>query len=302
MAEIFDNSEEEKEPHIIRAETLNPKSYLEYGFKDSKNKNNYHHSDVRNETESIKESQKDLTLVSNLERKALTYFSTENFDWINEATYENKKLPNVKGSKANFGEGEIETIITSVKEGEQFAENPYVTPKTERTYQAFTETVNTLDSALEKAPRRKTRLLYKGVNAGSGMGKSLTVQQWLTKEAKLGNTITFKGYQSTSESYETASETYARDNQSVIFEIRTPEGLNISSISSYPEEQEVLLPRNGRYIVVGRRDYVPRSRGRKTTIVQLVAVNEKNEVLNGRNHTPVQATEVKKKKWFSSSV
>jgi hypothetical protein len=122
----------------------------------------------------------------------------------------------------------------------------------------------------------------------------MLAEEWAKKGTLVGDHLTFDGYQSASSSYSVASDTYASDRGSVIFALSTPEGVNISSISSYPEEQEVVLPRKSSYRVVGKYEE-ERKPGNIVTIVQLVAVNSRKEVLNERDRE-----EGKKKSWLAS--
>jgi hypothetical protein len=70
----------------------------------------------------------------------------------------------------------------------------------------------------------------------------------------------------------------------ILFEVLTPEGVNVTSVSEYKSECEVLLPRNQTYVVVGHKTiidkYYPEDNKK---VVQLVAINSKGEVLDGTN-------------------
>jgi hypothetical protein len=75
------------------------------------------------------------------------------------------------------------------------------------------------------------------------------------------------------------------DSSGMLFEILTPEGVNVTSVSEYRSEREVLLPRNQTYVVVGHKEIVndedyPEYNQK---VVQLVAINSKGEVLDGTN-------------------
>lgn len=224
---------------------------------------------ILSEKESIEESKRDLFLASEKEKAAVVYFSTENYFWVNEALYEGKKLPSVKGSKADFRDGSIPTMVESVKAGEK-SSDVTLTPESERTQEFLKEAVNTLDSVMMKSPKDKERIVYKGMRFGNDGIENARV--WVDKNMVVGGEVTFDGYQSTSLSYDVANNTYADNDDAVIFEIKTSEGVNISSLSSYPEEQEVLLPRNSTYKVVGKT-VVNRAEGGRGLLVQLVAVS-----------------------------
>ena len=298
---------EKQPPTTIAGTQWDDQSYLKYGFTPINKTKPFFQEAALTEEESIQESKRDLFLASESEKKALVYFSTDNYDWVNGALYSKESLPSVKGSRANFGDGTVDTQITSVASGEQFAEDQYITPESERTQEALKEVVNTLDTALDKAPRTKTRLLYRGVQP-NGQIDGKPAWLWAKQNAPVGKVLKFDGYLSTTSEYETANKTYASDKESVIFEIRTPEGLNISSISSYSDEQEVLLPRGEQYAVVGnhyvrRRKDTPKGSLKGTRIIQLVAINDKGEVLDGTNHklrVPQAVATQQKKRWISS--
>lgn len=73
----------------------------------------------------------------------------------------------------------------------------------------------------------------------------------------------------------------------VIFEIGTPEGLNVQSMSEFTHDQEVILPRGAKYVVVGQYDaefaYIGMNAPpKKVPVVQLIAVND--ELLDGTNY------------------
>lgn len=221
------------------------------------------------EKESIEESKRELFLTSDKEKSAVVYFSTENYFWVNEALYEGKQLPSVKGSKADFRNGAIPTEVEAFKVGQKASEST-LTPESERTREFLKEAVNTLDSVMMKSPKDKERIVYKGMRFGNDGIENASV--WADKKMVVGSEVTFDGYQSTSLSYDVANETYADNEDAVIFEIKTSEGVNISSLSSYSEEQEVLLPRNSTYKVVGKT-VVNRASGGRGLLVQLVAVS-----------------------------
>src|SRR5699024_4041978 len=67
-------------------------------------------------------------------------------------------------------------------------------------------------------------------------------------------------------------------NHGLVYEILTPEGINITDKSHYTTEHEVVLPRDSKYIVAG----VQKSQN-GGACVQLVAVNNNGEVLAGTN-------------------
>lgn len=107
------------------------------------------------------------------------------------------------------------------------------------------------------------------------------VDNWINNHGRLGQTVSFSSYTSTSTCISVASR---MSNEGILFEILTPEGVNITSVSEYTSEREVLLPRNQTYAVVGHKtivdEYYPEC---NVQVVQLVAINSKGEVLDGTN-------------------
>lgn len=141
-----------------------------------------------------------------------------------------------------------------------------------------------LDSALEQGPKMQ-RVVYRGMSDDRFYETGGTAHDWLKKNIALGQEIVFDGYQSTTYSYRTAKNTYAEDN-GVVFEIMTPDGLNITAVSEFEEEQEVLLPRKSRYMVVGVHEGVKADiHGSDSVInvVQLIAINDTGEIVNADN-------------------
>jgi len=111
------------------------------------------------------------------------------------------------------------------------------------------------------------------------------VDNWLADHGQLGQTISFSSYTSTSSCISVARNMSGNDSSGMLFEILTPEGVNVTSVSEYRSEREVLLPRNQTYVVVGHKEIVndedyPEYNQK---VVQLVAINSKGEVLDGTN-------------------
>lgn len=145
-------------------------------------------------------------------------------------------------------------------------------------YEKMKEDVKNLDAAIEKGPKSQ-KIVYRGIRGGSSTFQGKGRSAWVAENLVIGKEIVFDGYQQTSIDPATAQK-FAQDEGGVIYEILTPEGLNTSGMSSYTEEYEVILPRDSRYVVVGKQYQT--SPGGPVT-VQLVAINSKGEILDGTN-------------------
>ena len=149
---------------------------------------------------------------------------------------------------------------------------------------AVLQVTKNIDSAMKKTPK-KQRVVYRGiVNESHIIQSSGDVDGWIKEYGQLGQTLTFNSYTSTTASVDRARSISGKDSSGMIFEILTPEGINVTSISEYRDEQEILLPRNQTYVVVGHKtiidEYGPEFNQK---VVQLVAINSKGEVLDGTN-------------------
>lgn len=149
---------------------------------------------------------------------------------------------------------------------------------------AVLQVTKNIDSAMKKTPK-KQRVVYRGiVNESHIIQSSGDVDKWIKEHGQLGQTLTFGSYTSTTASVDRARSISGKDSSGMIFEILTPEGINVTSISEYKDEKEILLPRNQTYVVVGHKtiidEYGPEFIQK---VVQLVAINSKGEVLDGTN-------------------
>lgn len=140
----------------------------------------------------------------------------------------------------------------------------------------FETQVKGLDSAMEKAPKVQ-KVVYRGVRRNSELFGNSSIREWTNENMKPGTEVVFDGYQSSTTSTHVA-EHYQQGSSGLVYEIMTPEGLNVTSESVYTQEIEVILPRSSRYMVVGMQQSPA---GGAT--VQLVAINSKGEVLDGTN-------------------
>lgn len=159
------------------------------------------------------------------------------------------------------------------------------------------KTKQLLDSGLAKTPG-VNRIVYRGLKAKPKNGTNffgvnsdddyktaeLKVKEYVEKNYKIGETVEYSGYQSTSLDPSHAVKWAERDG--VVFEIINPAGVNITSISQTPEEMEVLMPRNTKYMVIGvqkTQDFPFSYKSKPSHIIQLIAVDENNEILTNEN-------------------
>lgn len=128
-------------------------------------------------------------------------------------------------------------------------------------------------------------MVYRGksVNAESVGGN---LQRWVKQNYAKGREVNMKSYHSATTSKQVAYNQFAggRTEDGVVFEMLTPEGINITARSKSPEEQEVLLPRDATYRVVSTEE-VKDPNGVTTYFVRMVATNKGGMVLDGGNYT-----------------
>lgn len=240
-----DPDEEKYKEGYLAEESIH--GYVRYDLLDSEShkafgfdgKDIYNHNSMY-KTSSLREwSQEELSKLDSEEVKSLQFFTSNEYEWFNDVLYENNKLINSKSAK-------------------------------------FHHNVKHLDSAMAKAPK-KQRILYRGVRKYSDMFKGQSIHEWVDNNMKIGEGVSFKGYQSSSPDRNSALS-YSHHNHGLVYEILTPEGINITDKSHYTTEHEVVLPRDSKYIVAG----VQKSQN-GGACVQLVAVNNNGEVLDGTN-------------------
>lgn len=130
--------------------------------------------------------------------------------------------------------------------------------------------VNLIDEALNR--KTEQRILYIGVSIDNA-------EKYSINNLQLGETLDFKGYQSASTNPIIAGNFTNMDKHGILFEIITPQGVNITSISSVSHESEVLLPRNSQYIVVGKQERMYSDVFGSFDKVQLIAVDDDGEIL-----------------------
>lgn len=236
--------------------------------------------DYTNFTNYLELSRKELTDMDKDDKAALRYFTSDNYKWLNKSlfnkeTVKNKKKADYDGYKSfnDFRDATDYNIdhqnIDSIK-----------------------KITKALDKALSKGPK-KQRVVYRGVNSYAPMYEGKEAADWVSENYEVGKEVVFDGYQSSSANVGPALNFSSHNG--IIYEILTPEGANVSSVSEYDTESEVTLPRGQRYTVssIHKKDidtgYMTYN---NVSIVRLVAVNSKGEVLDGTNSDePTEITE-----------
>lgn len=252
---------------------LNENSWKKFGFKGH-NFNRFHDLSDNETLKNRLDSQKVLSSLTEEEKESITFFSSSAFRDFNRVMYKRKPVDKSK-------EDEYKSIM------------------------------NDLDNAIEKAPR-VDKIVYRGLSGTASMFEedfvnmenlfsdiddldddeldsffnNDKVDEYVRDNLNLGSEIEFSGYQSTSFSPSVASD-YATGG--ILFEIKTPQGLNISSISNFSSEEEVLLPRSSRYKVVGvQKDEYQASNAKY--IVQLIAINDEGRIMKPTDNSLVRTS------------
>ena len=266
---------------VINYNNITPESYKEFGFEDPSD--SFQNQKSFTVQEMMDLSELELEGLNPHEKQGLRYFTSSGYRWMNEALYS----------------GEVESTTVENKDYSIFNEDPWATNARVDNYDenALHQLCNAIDSAMEKAPK-KQRIVYRGMSLYNKVfGKesefddpynyeerSAALSKWIDENLKLGQEIKFDGYQSSTPHKGTATN-YAGQG-GLVYEILTSEGINVTSISHFSNEREVLLPRDARYMVVGVNE-AEDSGGSEYKVVQLVAINESGAVLDGTNTSPL---------------
>lgn len=264
----------------INYNKLTVDSYKEFGFKDvdpSKDNSYFSNRELAIELEELKTiSDIELTELNENEKASVKFFTSYSFKWFNNALY----------SKGKSLEEENNYFKTKDPfEKDDYGElNIYDNNTVAKNKDNVEKISSFIDSALAKAPKIQ-RVVYRGVSASNPAFTKYggNVKAWIQDNAKLGQELQFDGYQSSTLDVSTANDFTRSESGGLIYEIITPEGLNVTSISRFAHEQEVLLPRESRYMVVGVHEDIRRASigGTVTHVVQLVAIDDKGAILTG---------------------
>ena len=292
---------------LINYTKLNDESYKEFGFQEI--------SETRRNNISLEElmsiSTAELKDIPLAERQALRFFTSNEYSWVNKALY-NQATSIYDPSPILRPETEE---YTEWFDGKPYSDSNEYDPypdgvESHEKVPSFVEEITTkIDAAMDKAPNQQ-RIVYRGMGInhqafdayqkeeGSEAGG---VRKFVEENYSLGQEVKFDGYQSTSVS-PVIGAGYASGN-GILFEIKTSSGLNASSISHYDVEQEVVLPRDSRFMVVGVHDSVSfkysengKHNGQtKLHVVQLVEITDDGYIrdeTNGVPATPIDKTKL----------
>ena len=272
----------EKVTHgVINYNNITPESYKEFGFEDPSDSFKNQKSFTVQEMMDL--SELELEGLNPHEKQGLRYFTSSGYRWMNEALYS----------------GKVESTTVENKDYSIFNEDAWGQDALVDDYDenSLHQLCNAIDSAMDKAPK-KQRIVYRGMGLFNKVfgeesefddpydykERRAALSKWIDENLKLGQEIKFDGYQSSTPHKETATN-YA-GHGGLVYEILTSEGINVTSISHFSNEREVLLPRDARYMVVGVNE-AKDSAGSEYKVVQLVAINENGAVLDGTNTSPL---------------
>ena len=275
----------------INYTNLNETSYSDFGFQspDEMRKSDVGILDLKELSET------ELASIPLGEQKALAYFTGDNYAWVNTAL---------------FGKNDYYSNLPPLRESEDdsnkiikhFSDVPYsdynkLGPKQETLDEEITPELlkavtSKMDAAMAKAPG-KQRILYRGVSkTHRTFANYNSVADYVKENYPLGQEVKFDGYQSTSYS-PVVADNYADRGNGIVFEIKTPSGLNVANISQFIGEKEVLLPRNAKYAVVGVHEnvtYRAQANGdtqfepsSNTTVIQLIEIANENSIRTSNN-------------------
>lgn len=247
-------------------------------------------------------SRAELAQASDEEKRAADFYTGSDFRWINNSIYGKIDVP---GDDQWNGDEDVNDVdfmkmTKMVTEDDREYDDTTGEPPA-RTETVVRRVVAALDSAIARGPKRQ-RTVYRSVKGTSSFFGGKSVGQWLDEDGRNGAEIVFDGYQSTSPKTDGIKK-FSQDN-GVIFEVMTPEGINVTGNSHFDDEFEVLLPRDTRYMVVGSSRNVDidfphthhtayKDSVDNMTVVRLVAINSRGEILDGTNSDPIEAWEPK---------
>lgn len=273
---------------------LDDESYKAFGFQSPEDKRPVPLSRY----ELIKLSRKELKGATIGEVDALHLYTGNSYKWINGAMYSASKDASRKyliEGQDSLDHTEHHQYSTDVDEELSSYRNHQYVSAGMRTKAHFTEIVNNIDSGMEKSPKQQ-RILYRGMKAKHSAFKNMSISDYVDGNYPLGQEVEFDGFQSASYSPGVGAR-YA-DDDGLIFEIKTPSGVNVTGVSEFANESEVLLPRNSRYMVVGVHKDVEKYEykgnhftgdKRDVTVVQLVEITDKGYVKDETNFSALPA-------------
>lgn len=180
-------------------------------------------TNLKNFSESVKLSANEL--------KAVDYYTTAGYTKINDFLY-SSELP-IKNKNRSF----VSRIMHNNINSKNFDKDDLL------------NVVRYLDSSIDKA-NSYSKIVYRGLQSFNGVFNNKPVKDWVN-ERKIDEDLTFKGFLSSSSTVENAFRRTNSSLSSVIFEIKTNKGLDVSHFSYHKNEKEILLPRDMSFKIVG---------------------------------------------------
>lgn len=281
---------------VIDYSKLDDDSYKEFGFQGPGA------AHIRKEPEMGVDaiwnaSSAELSKESVANKRAMRTFTSNEYKWINGALFGEATITKQ--------ESEYKDVYNDIIDPDEIDDEHPIGYRTRyvndngRTDAHLEEITRRIDTALSHAPGQQ-RIVYRGLSAGHKGFWGNTVAEFVQAEYPLGQEVKFDGYQSTSYNPDIAAE-YASGN-GLMFEIRASSGSNVTEISRFYDEQEVILPRDSRFMVVGvhkNTTYRTSSNDNKDkirggiTVVQLVEITEAGEIRDDQHkHVPKPFSEL----------
>jgi hypothetical protein len=188
---------------------------------------------------------------------AIQLYSSYAGNWVNACLHgDEEALANQKGRKVSLRDD-----VRDYPDWEDEKDIP-ADMKNPRTLKTITDS---LDKTIRERSLPYQRTVYRGANRIGAAAAN----------HKIGEKVIFEGYASTTYDINIASG--FGSSAGVIYEIKTPAGLNIIRNSEYDHELEVLMPRNSQYIVVGKKQ--AKFDGQDVSVIQMIAVDDDNNIL-----------------------
>lgn len=262
----------------IDVKSLNGNSYMDYGFCEVFPQDNYqdyrfHKKKVFTSDDFAVLSNMELNNLSDKERAVLRFYSSQNFNRLNYLLHhgEISMIP-----REMFHQGNLEFFV-----GDNLDPDKVYDPQDIVFSKNFIrEVTGLLDSGLDKS-FKNNRVVYRGIREDSIKKRSgLSSSVWVDRELSLGSVVSFNNYVSTSMSPIVGSDFSGDSGVGIVYEIMTVEGLNIVSSSQFSAEQEVLLPRQTKYCVVGVHKNVRTGVNRLSHVVQLISIDSDYRIID----------------------
>lgn len=282
----------------INPASITDESYLDYGFQ----KPTGHFSSGLSKSEkddhyklTILNSTKNLEALTVDEKVALGVFTTNQYKSLSLYLHDSPQAPDLTTDAATEEWNDNNEEIVQKTFTQYFADDEEAayrargidqscaskasTAVVSQTVEGMSSYVETLDSAFTKADGRQ-RIIYRGESLSkTSHFDTLDVKEYLAQNMQLGSKVSFKGVQSTSVNVENARKYCGGyETDGIMYEIRSASGINIQELSSFPYEQEVLLPRNSQYRVVGVHYVEGATRNATNAVVQLVEVDDEDNI------------------------